>query len=263
MHNKAIIENAISTLANSMRIYGEAQFRFGELFKVDPEEAIDNVDRAFEATLGTFHTLYDQSKDVFPYFDHGDTALIIAVRNAIQHRNHPLFRSLSRHLHLEDGGIDRLLGASYLLASHPTRHGAPIPMKHHFRLGDIDARLDPSRASPYLDVSIRGQKAIERFALIDRELSLQAIRQFSEHHGFGNQTYINLMPIFVSAVCKVFKAMKATGIDFVGFDAETYAVPFTSELDVDLGDVEFSQLKLAGWGPLDLIPQSIDVPAGS
>lgn len=35
-----IIENAISSLANTMRIYGEAHMRFGDLFKIDPEEAI-------------------------------------------------------------------------------------------------------------------------------------------------------------------------------------------------------------------------------
>lgn len=49
-----------------MRLYGEAQMRFGNLVQVDPEEAVDNVDRAFEAKLEAFHTLYDVSKEHFP-----------------------------------------------------------------------------------------------------------------------------------------------------------------------------------------------------
>ena len=62
MDSRKIIENAVSKLANSMRIYVEAQMRFGELFKIDAEEAIDNVDRGFEMKLEAFHTLYDVSK---------------------------------------------------------------------------------------------------------------------------------------------------------------------------------------------------------
>ena len=46
MTNSAI-ESAISTLANTMRLYVEGHMRFAELFKVDREVAINNLDRAF------------------------------------------------------------------------------------------------------------------------------------------------------------------------------------------------------------------------
>lgn len=255
MESSKIIENAVSKLANNMRTYVEAQMRFGELFKVDAEEAIDNVDRGFEVKLEAFHTLYDVSKKLFPYFDHGDTALMIAIRNATHHRNHPLFTSLKRHLHLERGGVESWLGASFLLASHPTAHGAPILMSHHVKLDDLDARLDPSRASPYLDISVKGAKAINRFTVIDTQLGLPGIRAFRAQHRYPeDQAYLDLMPIFVSATCKVFKALKAEGINFNDFDASTYLVPFTSELDIDLSSPQYSQLRLRGFGPLDLIP---------
>lgn len=253
MNEKDIIEGAISNFANTMRIYGEANLRFGGLFKVDPEEAIDNIDRAFEMKLEGFHTLYDVSKKIFPYFDHGDTALLIAVRNAIHHRNHPLFRSLNRRLHLE-GGAERI-GASFLLASHPTSHGGRILMPHYIRLDDLDARIDPLLASPYLDKSTKGDKSIRRLEVVNNQLSLATIRERASRDRYPNdQTYLDLMPIFVSAVCKVFKAMKAAGIGFKGFDAETYATPFTSEIAVDLSHLEFKRLWLRGYGPLDLIP---------
>lgn len=259
MDSSKIIENAVSKLANSMRIYIEAQMRFGELFKIDAEEAIDNVDRGFEMKLEAFHTLYDVSKNLFPYFDHGDTALMIAIRNAIHHRDHPLFISLNRRLHLERGGLEPWFGASFLLASHPTTHGAPILMSHHVRLDDLDARLDPSHASPYLDLSVKGARAANRFTVIDFQLGLREVRARRSRHRYpDDQVYLDLMPIFVSAACKVFKALKAGGIKFNGFDASTYLIPFTSELDIDLSSQKFSQLRLRGFGPLDLTPIPIE-----
>lgn len=254
-----IIENAITRLANTMRIYGEAYMRFGVLLKLDPEEAIDNIDRSFEMVLESFHTLYDVSKHFFPFFDHGDTALVISVRNAIHHRDHPLFRSLHRRLHLDRGGVEHWLGASFLLASHPTLHGAPILMSHHVRLDELDARLDPSTASPYLDTFVSGAKAATRFSLIDSQLGLPAIRKFRSQHRYpDDQTYLDLVPICISAICKVFKAMNAGGIGFKDFDAGTYLVPFTTEIAIDLSRLDLKQLRLRGWGPLDLIPASIE-----
>lgn len=242
-----------------MRIYVEAYIRFGDLFKIDPEEAIDNLDRAFEMKLEAFHTLYDVSNKLFPYFKHGDTALLITVRNAIHHRDHPLFRSLKRRLHLDEGGVERWLGASFLLASRSTLHGAPVRMSHHVRMDDIDARIDPSLSSPYLDTFVSGTKAADRLKVIEHQLGFPEIRRFGSQHRYPNdQTYLDLMPIFISAVCKVFKVMKGAGIGFKGFDAETYSTPFTSELEIDLDSHTFMELRFHGWGPLDLIPVPIN-----
>jgi len=87
-----------------------------------------------------------------------------------------------------------------------------ILMSHHVRLDDLDARLDPSRASPYLDVSVKGAKANNRFTIIDAQLGLPEIRALRSQHRYPNdQAYLDLMPIFVSATCKVFKVLKAEG----------------------------------------------------
>lgn len=254
MNQNSIIEGAISNLANSMRIFVEANLQFPAVFKVDREEAIDNVDRIFELKLETFHTLYEVSKDIFPYFDHADTSLLIAVRNAIHHRNHPLFRTLNHRLHIQ-GGLQRSGGASFLLANHPTTHGGQIAMSHLVSLDDLDARLNPSVASPYLDTFMNTSRAEKRFELIDEGLALPSIRERALRERYpSDQVYLDLLPVFVSSVCKVFKAMKAANIGFIGFDAATYLEPFTSELDVDLSRLEFKRLWLRGFGDLDLIP---------
>ena len=69
-----IKEQAIKKLANSMRIYAETHMDFQRLKTIDTEEVIDNLDRAFEAKLEAFHSLYDVTKDDLDYFSYGDTA---------------------------------------------------------------------------------------------------------------------------------------------------------------------------------------------
>lgn len=242
--NISTVERAIGVLANTMRLYVEAYVRFGELFDLDREEAINNLDRAFEAKLNAFHSLYDVSKRLFSYFDHGDTALLIAVRNALHHHENPLFHSFLSRLYLEDG-LSRWQGASFLLASYPTRHGAPIIMSHPIRLDDLCARLDPSRASPHLDTYVNGSRAMERLRLIEHDLALDDVRRKGavEHYPEG-QVYVDLMPVFTSAVCRVFKALKAAGVTFKGDDAQTYEKPFTSEIDIDLQSPTFRTLTI-------------------
>ena len=46
-----IQQQAIKKLANSMRIYVETHLDFHRLKNIDQEEAVDNLDRAFEAKL--------------------------------------------------------------------------------------------------------------------------------------------------------------------------------------------------------------------
>lgn len=214
--------------------------RFAHLFHVDREEAINNLDRAFEAKLNAFHSLYDVSRSLFAYFDHGDTALLIAVRNALHHHDNPLFHSYLARLHLE-GGSSRWSGASFLMCGYPTRHGSPLVMSHPVCLEDLYARLDPARSSPYLDTHLTGQKARDRLSLIERDLALGVIRDRAIADRYpDDQVYVDLMPVFVSAACRVFKAMKAAGVRFRGDDAQTYVMPFTSEIDVDLRTPNYS-----------------------
>lgn len=240
----AVVENAISNLANYMRLYVEAHMRFASLFDEDREEAIHNMERAFEAKLEAFHTLYDVSKDHFPYFDHGDTSTLIALRNAIHHRDHPLFQGLLSDLWLR-GDPNQWNGATYLLARHRMSSEGMLSMTAYFKLDDFRLRLDPEADSPYRDKFLKGERALQRFHLIRDELGFDAMWQVSKAERYpDNQVYVDMMPVFVSAVVRVFKALDKVGANFKGFDAETYKKPFTSELEVDLKAINYQPLKL-------------------
>ena len=245
--NKPAIEAAVSVLANNMRIYVEAQMRFSELFKVDREEAINNIDRAFEAKLESLHTLHDVTKPDLPWFDFGDCLLLIAMRNAVHHRNHPLFQSLYARLWLE-GDSDNKAGAAFLLASHKFKVESPLVMEHHFRLEDFRLRLDPDAQSPYLDTFVKDIRARHRYRLVAGHLSFEKIYLAGKRDRFPtDQIYLDLIPVFVSAVGRIFKALKSLGIEFKGFDAGVYLEPFTSEIEVDLTAVAYQTARFPGF----------------
>lgn len=68
--------------------------RYRSLVENDKEVAIHNLDRSFEAVLEGFHGLYDVAKRLLDYHAFFDTSLLISLRDALHHRDHPLFHSL-------------------------------------------------------------------------------------------------------------------------------------------------------------------------
>ena len=239
-----VIENATSNLANCMRLYGEAHFSLGRLFLVDPEEGIHNVERGFEAVLEAFHTLYDVSKGYFPYFDHGDTSVLIALRNAIHHRDHPLFQGMLSNFWLNEDR-NQYDDTAYLLARHQVSSGGKLFLEAYFKLNDFRLRLDQNVNSPYLDKFLKGKKSLQRFDFICNELSFDTIWQDSKQKGYpDNQVYIDMMPVFVSGIVRIFKALDKLGVNFKGFDAQSYKMPFTSELEIDLTTINYQPFNL-------------------
>ncbi|WP_202210874.1 hypothetical protein [Pseudomonas paraversuta] len=242
---KEIVQRAVSRLANTMRIYGEEHLRYKALVAIDKEEAIENLDRAWEATLEAFHTLYDVSRNEFDYFAQPDTSLLIALRNALHHRDHSLFSSLLPELWLCEAP-EHLEGAAFLLVGHKSASGERSRMHHFVKLEDIYSRLDPSKNS--LELLGLGKKSDiqKRFNLIEEGLGFKKVLAEAQAERYpGKQVYLDIMPVFISGVVKVFKALKSLGIEFKGYDAKTYEKCFTEELEVDLASFEFKILRMS------------------
>lgn len=120
-------------------------------------------------------------------------------------------------------------------------------MNHFIKLDDLDMRLDPKLASPYLDNFLSADRAEQRFTLIERQLGLTAIRRMGAIERYPkDQIYLDMVPIFTSAICRVFKAMKAADVAFKGYDARTYEKLFTSEIVVDLSSPTFTSSRIGG-----------------
>lgn len=238
-----ILQQAVSKLANSMRIYVETWSNFQNLAHIDKEEAIDNLDRAFESKLESFHSLYDVSKNLLKYFDYGDTAALILIRNAIHHRDHLLFRGWNQEMAHSDG-YKKYLGAEFLLVDYPNL-GAPSKMKYFYKLEDFYLRIDDAMGSPYLEKKMGVANRKKLLTQFNSDLFFSKIQKYAESERYPlNQIYINAIPIFISATCRAFSALKKSGIQFLGFDAETYEQLFTNELKVDFSKFTCTPLRI-------------------
>lgn len=239
--NMKIIARAIDTLANAMRIYAEANARFDELKKVDLQEAIDNLDRAFEAKLEAFHSLYDVDKKDFDYFENADTAVILLLRNAIHHRDHELFSSWNSTM-AQEGGPLRFSGAEFLIASHHVAGGGRVG-NQLYKVQDFLLRVDSGLGSPALvrNMSEKNRKKILDQLTMDLKFSEVLAKASAERYP-TTQIYLNIIPIFMSAVCRTFKKLKARGKNFAGFDARTYENHFSDELEVELSVLSYHKI---------------------
>jgi len=215
-----------------MRLYVESKLRFKEIFAIDREEAVKNQDLAVEAKLEKFHTLYDVTKHLpgFNYFEHGDTSLLIALRNAIHHHEgHQLFQSWNARIYLNDG-LKRLAGAEFLLGSTTPTEDL-ITVRFYYLLNDFYTRLSVLR------------NADKQRDLWESELQFSAIAKEGEKGRYPNdQIYVDVMPAFMSAVRRVRGWLDSTGFTPVGSDSETYFECFRETATVQ--QLKFIRIRL-------------------
>lgn len=238
-----VIKLALDKLSNSMRIYSEVSARFYQLQLIDREEAIDNLDRAFEAKLEAFHSLYDVSQSEFEYFRNADTSLLILLRNAVHHRDHTLFHSWNYEM-FHNNGLEKNSGAAFLMANHIVNDGAHTS-QYYYKLDDIFDRIDDSRGSPYLENKMGAQKRKKLLKQMKEELCFSSISSQAVSRRYpSKQIYINIIPIFISAMSKVFFCFKEKGIDFSRFDSDVYVKHFTKIMSIDFKNIDFKQVRL-------------------
>ncbi len=238
-----IIKLALDKLSNSLRIYAEVSAGFDRLKLIDREEAIDNLDRAFEAKLEAFHSLYDVSKSEFEYFNNADTSLLILLRNAVHHRDHALFHSWNYEM-FHNNGLKKNSGAAFLLASHIVNDGA-YTSRYLYKLDDIFDRVDDSRKSPYLESKMGFKNRMKLLQQLNKELDFYSVTsQAKKEYYPSKQVYINIIPIFISAMSKVYCCFNDKGIDFSRFDSDVYVTHFSKVMEIDFEDIDFKQVRI-------------------
>lgn len=238
-----VIKLAFDKLSNSMRMYSNICAGFDRLKLVDREEAIDNLDRAFESKLEAFHSLYDVSKSEFDYFNNADTSLLIMIRNAIHHRDHTLFHSWNYEM-FHNNGLEKNGGAAFLMASHIVNDGL-YTSRYFYKLDDILDRIDDSRGSPYLENKMGENNRKKLSKKLSGELYFNSVVSQAKSERYpGRQVYINIIPIFISAMSKVFCHFRDKGVDFSRFDSEVYVNHFSKISGMDFKNIDFKQIRL-------------------
>jgi len=234
---------AFDKLANSMRLYSEVCSKFDRLKLVDTEEAVNNLDRAVEMKLESLHGLYDVTKNQFEYFKYADTSLLILIRNANHHKDHLLFRSWNAEMFLDDG-MSKYSGGAFLLASHNVNE-EKFSSQYYYKLDDIYDRIDASRDSPYLEKMMGNNNRKKLIKLLNEQLNFPRIYEQAKIELYpSKQIYINIMPIYFSAMNRVFSFFKNSEMEFKGFDSDIYQSYFTSEHNVQLESIDYKKIRL-------------------
>jgi len=153
------------------------------------------------------------------------------LRNAIHHRDHLLFESWNSSFYLKFDH-EKLSGAQFLLISYKNCNDGSFQTQYYYKLYDIYERLNHPQVKKFT-------KKYQN--LFENELSFSKIIKFAKEERYpNNQVYINIMPILISAMSRIFIALKKNKIDFKGYDSKVYVQHFTSEklicLDIPVYD---------------------------
>jgi len=141
-------------------------------------------------------------------------------------------------------GYKQYLGAEFLLAGYDVLD-SPARMRYFYKLQDFYLRIDEKLGSPYLENKMGASNRRKLIEKLGTDLHFSDIQKRAKTDRYpDSQVYINVMPIFISAVCRVFTALKEKGVEFVGFDAKAYEGPFTDELEVDFAKVVYEPLRI-------------------
>lgn len=229
----SVVQLAWSSLSTALRLYAESHMRFDSLFSVDQEEAITNHDSALLAKLEAFHTFYDVTKEIasFEYFDHGDTSLLITLRNALHHRDHTLFVSWNALLHRE--GLAGLAGAEFLMATYQDIPASAS--KAFFVLQDFMHRLSDPR--------VRGAAQLKKMWGTELHFFDIAARGQAEQYP-ASQVYVDVMPVFISAMQRVAQWLAQEKFIPAGYDAEVYYDFFLRKSELTLKAPSYSVLRI-------------------
>ena len=236
--NSGSITAAADRLSNALRLYAEASLRARELFAVDPEEAIDNLDRAFDGVLAGFHSLYDAMGTGcgLDWHAHGDTLACLLVRNARHHNAGGLFESWNSRM-LKRGELENMAGAEFLMVGDTLQGEGARVSEYYVPFDDFRARL----TMPKAESRIRSPKAAKR--ILDADCAFDVIRQNCTAGRYpANQVYLNLIPIVMNATTRAFGALRGTMIIPQGHDSGVYANHFRHPL-ADLRKPTFEPLR--------------------
>lgn len=217
--NQEIAINAVDKLSNTMRIYGETRIHSIKLFDIDVEEAVNNIDRGFDSMLESFHGVYEfvQQNKLLNCFNYGDTSAIILLRNARHHVTDSLFKSWNAEM-IRDGRLRKMEGASFLLAGYIPISEDSMIAEYYLKISDFFERLN------HKSVKNREEEKI----LFENELSFIDILNKADAERYPlDQVYINVIPIFMSAVSRLFSTLKDNCINFKGYDSEVFVEHFT------------------------------------
>jgi hypothetical protein len=234
-----MISDRFEDFAQSLRIFIEQKYRYRELFLIDPDEAVGNVELACKSVLDTLASLYDAARAEdqvnFDFYGSPLCCAVLAYRNAKHHNKANGIRSAHKHARQNEP-------QNYLCVDFPAGEGEEGGsfIDHYASWSDFSILLDmPSQQS--------------RLRAGSRELIRNRIHA-DEFEGFATQNnaplstiYINMIPIIIGAGSEFISALKPH-IDPATTESEAFVFNFENVAQANFGNPEYAELPSALFG---------------
>lgn len=190
-----MIAQSFEDLTQSLRIFLEAWFKFGDLILIDRAEAVGNVETGFNSVSNSFHNIYDamnkyHEERPVDWYATPELCLILAIRNARHHNIANRIRNIfNYHVSVSDNPTDT---AKYLTIDFEPQEEGGVTFEFFLSWADIDELLNlPSNESKLRN----GTKET-----LYNYLQAEKIEGYLSEHGVSKEEiFINVVPLITNA----------------------------------------------------------------
>lgn len=135
-----------------------------------------------------------------------------------------------------DGGVSGKAGAAYLIGEYERQ--SERTSRYPLPLQDFYQRLSHS--------SIRKPDTLRK--LWNDNLAFEQIADHAKRERYPtNQVYVDVLPVFCSALKRVTSWMQTSEVAPVGFDSATYVAHFSRSLELDLRVPAFKVVRIPSF----------------
>ena len=204
--NTNLIEHSFEELAQSLRILLEADWRTnqGGLLMVDRAEAVGNIETALTSVLNAFHSLYDAVEkqlgtNPIDWYNTGELAIILAIRNARHHNKANKIRSLYTYHTQEADNLQHM--EQYVLVDYVTPDDGADTFDVYVSWDDLNKLLSLPKAESRLN-----QNTCD---LIKEYLNSSKHTEYANHFELpDSKVFINIVPLIVNAAATIVPLIK-------------------------------------------------------
>lgn len=234
-----MISDRFEDFAQSLRIFIEQKFRYQELFLIDADEAVGNVELACKGMLDTFASLYDAARAEdqvnFDFYANPLCCAVLAYRNAKHHNKANGIRSAHKH-------AQQNARQDYLLVDFPAGEGEEGGgfIDHYASWSDFCLLLDMSPGESRLRAGSR--------ELIRNRIHADEFETFAAQHNVPLSTlFINMIPIIVGAGNEFIGALRPH-IQPTTTEAKAFVFNFANVAQADFSQPEYCELTSSIFG---------------
>ncbi len=234
-----MISDRFEDFSQAIRMFSEAKIEFYELFLVDPNDAVSNIELTVKSMLDAFSSLYDATRTQpgvnFNFYGNPLCCAVLAYRNAKHHNTANGIRSLYKHSR-ENGR------RNYLLVNFPageTEEGGSFT-EHYASWSDFSFLLGMPNNSSRLREGSR--------ELIRDRISADTFESFAADQGHQHEhIFINMIPIIIGSGSEFIAKLKPY-IHLNSVDARYFLSHFETTAQANFSAPEYCEFPSSVFG---------------